>query len=149
MSVTPEMTAMAKSARDAGTKIMAAADALGEGDASKAVAAFTGSVTDLESLAAAAAEGSENQEVAVPPAVDDDAAAADTDGKYVGKEGEGPIYVAWKNGKNADGTDADENAPEPADKSLGGGKKKKRRGGKSLRGWKKNKKGGKQSKKRR
>ena len=109
-------------------------------------AALTAVLPKADDTAATGATG-----VATDEDVDEaakDAAAAGTDGTYRGKEGEGPTYVAWKNGKNADGTDIDENAPEPADKSLGG-KKKKRRGGKSQRAWKKMKKGGRQSKRRR
>jgi hypothetical protein len=153
MSVDPKMSAMATSAREAGNKIIAAAAALEAGDAPKAVEELNASVTNLEAVAKTAGVDAAAEEEAKDE--DEDEAAANaaaamgTDGTYVGRPGEGPIYVAWKNGKNADGTDADENAPEPVDKSLGGGKKKKRRGGKSQRKWKKMKKGGRQSKKRR
>ena len=61
------------------------------------------------------------------------------DGELIQGEGEGEKHFAWRQN--------DREGEEPL--KAEGGKKKKKRGGKSHRIWKKNKKGGRQSKKRR
>jgi hypothetical protein len=159
--VDPKFAAMEKSARDAGNKIMAAADALSQGDASKAAAAFNGSVVDLESLATAA-EVSKDPEEEVPPATlavappgesDDNAPSGEGDDEEEKEAKERDLIERWKGSptyKEWENAGSIGEPPEiPADFKFGGGKKKKKRGGKSLRKWKKNKKGGRQSKKRR